>query len=217
MAPILNKLLFLSCFLVFVLSFESEVRISKNRWHLEIEQSVTKNIKGKCTWTFSNEIKMPRHFSDNILINVKYPFDTPGILKSFQNLPNSLTKFNIQAPYYASLNGFNVTRKRERWMLPSDHPGQNLSHCYKLLQIASRTAYLDAYQSYRSVRKPHYTARNKHGLVFPSGVVGFECGHFQAVDGCETRRSRVSCCGETGCATDLFGRLTNGWQLRTRC
>ncbi len=86
----------------------------------------------------------------------------------------------------------NFLRARKIWLFPPDHPRQNKSLCYSLLQAAIQPSLL--HQPYRELDKMKgqmYLLRASHVLVRGSGIFASGCGYFQPVEACETVVKKV--------------------------
>eukprot|EP01038_Epipyxis_sp_PR26KG_P012161 gene12161-16284_t len=85
-----------------------------------------------------------------------------------------MTKSNDLLPANAKLRKYDkwALNPDSRWEIPSDHPGQNKSNYYRHSKY-TRAFYL-----------MHHKSKS---IVHHSGSVGFLCGYYIGLEGCETR------------------------------
>ncbi len=94
--------------------------------------------------------------------------------------------------------------RKKSSLFPIDHPKQNKSLCYSLLQAALQPS--PVHQPYRESDKMKgqmYLLRASHVLVRGSGIFGSGCGYYQAIEACETVMKRIGRIWWTKCSRQL--------------
>ena len=87
-------------------------------------------------------------------------------------------------------------RKKLRWEIPVDHPGQDRQRCVNYAVAAGREGYYPAFYNENDtvsglpLHSAHgfYVMYMERAAVHPAGHVFLRCGYFLGADGCETRR-----------------------------
>ena len=172
-------------------------------WHREINESIRINLRKGCTWKPVPGFSVPNTSSDVFYASVFLP--SKSDLVALQSLPATLTKANPQLLDIAHYNNFyNESFLTDvQWQIPDDHPAQNRWLCYNLTKLASQEEVLDLYRSFRVPERAFYVLRNRRAVISPSGSIGFNCGYYQAKEGCETRWNSVQDRWYNKCQADL--------------
>lgn len=121
-------------------------------------------------------------------------------MKSFQDLPRSLTRANFALGNNLKALAW-VQRKGGTWSLPADHPRNNKTICVKLSQEAAEGP-IDIYNDYKIPSK-FFVLHVRQALIHDMGIVGLQCGYVQAVEGCETFFRFIGRKWHSGCMKNL--------------
>ncbi len=170
---------FLLCMCMVVQASSALPTIASNiSWRTESTHSINMNLKGDCSYTTSIGFNLPE--TPNTFLMT--PFQpTKSEMRTYQKLPNTLTQANPLLLSNANYRGFYnwSFETKSQWQIPTDHPAQNRSNCYKLTILASTEKVLDLYQNFKAVSRTFYLLKNKYAVVHPSGAVMVDCGYYQ--------------------------------------
>jgi hypothetical protein len=157
------------------------------RWNIEINQSISRNIHGSCR--ISNAATFDewnRASSTDVVIARIYPSNAE--VDALRNIPLSLTKANNRTLNNENTELYEWAKETElMWMHPSDHPVQNRSNCVSTLLSVINREDLPIYESFKTIERAFYIMRSFRALVSDAGAVLLKCGFLQGAEGCENR------------------------------
>lgn len=189
-----------------------ELALTETLWKAEMARSIESSVQ-LCKWTdVSTADDSMKTITANSSLH-KSPFKlldssfsskyvTGGIavvqsvprlrdIEQFQSLPSTLTKANRGIYEAATKRGYSLERwgseKGSRWEIPSDHPGQNKLNCVLQTKSIANGDITAFYDDYKKIERVSYIMRGDYGYIHPTGAVGFGCGYFRGMEGCETR------------------------------
>jgi hypothetical protein len=179
--------------------------VAQPGWLEEIKQSLTQNI-AHCNWTLvdTNDIEHhKKHATTRSLDSAAaHELAEKGLavvhivprgkdVQQFRSLPSSLSRGHSTLAAVAGKKGYTMenwgSKKALRWQIPKDHIGQNNSFCVEQINRISNGAAVPFYDAYKKIERTSYVMRGNYGYIHPTGVVGFACGYFKGLEGCETR------------------------------
>ena len=165
----------------------------------EMEQSLKRNLVLRpitgCQVQSHSSFKQSFLLS-NASVAVAAVFPTVKEIQDFQRTPDTLEAANKDLHRLAiKTGGYTLTWQHSnetRWVIPSDHPGQDRIKFMNLAAEISNGRVLQLYQDYKTdLQSASYLIKARHAVVHPSGSVGMGCGYYIGVDGCETRWNRA--------------------------
>lgn len=129
------------------------------------------------TWYYSNILPSQTEKEEYDKVNPSFSKTNKAYVLGLVNGTSQLKKF---------------LRPRQTWQFPPDHPRQNKSLCYSMLQAALQPSIL--HEPYRESQKSNglmYLLRASNVLIRGSGIFASSCGYYQPIEACETIMKRI--------------------------
>lgn len=152
-----------------------------------IRESLGFNLFGSCAYNVVEPLQLDQTHSDS-MFQVHAVRPNENELDAYNRLPLTLTSANtklglgiVKGKSVASTWASNTANS---WQLAPDHPRNNKSNCVRVSQQAG-VAPVDLYSGLRR-NVDYYIVQARHALVHDTGIVGLECGYYQATEACET-------------------------------
>lgn len=160
-------------------------------WEKDVEDSLSKNIKGSCKWTYGDQNALqyqskPDH-TDSFVVSVHIPSKLE--LKQRRSATVTLSKAYNTLGDRVREEGLEewVNEKGLMWQLPKDHPAQNRRYCYNITMKMANGNVENLYEEFKKEYRAFYVLNHDNAYIHATGSVGVDCGYFQGVEGCETR------------------------------
>jgi hypothetical protein len=182
---------FFSLFVLSIIWIPSTIANRVSTWDEEIEMSMQRNVKGKCTWKYSDNVNQSLLATSSNEFLVRKLMPPQYELQGLSSLPETFTLADKDIEYHAKLRGYSpekwLAEKELRWEIPKNHPGQNKLKCLEMTYLAGKGKPVSYYTEFRDVDRAFYFAYINHGLVHASGAVGAQCGYYMGEECCENR------------------------------
>ncbi len=153
----------------------------------DIRTSLSFTLFGSCAYNALESFQLDQTLSDSVFhVHIVPPNQSE--LDAYNRLPLTLTRANtklglgiVKGKAMASTWASNTANS---WQLAPNHPRNNKSNCVRVSQQAG-LAPVDLYSGLKH-GVDYYIVQAHHALVHDTGIVGLECGYYQATEACET-------------------------------